>query len=127
MGNGKKEFPVYTDMSAELRYVDLLQEEIELRGEGLTIHTVNNVEETPQKQVSDYYPSGKAKTDCKFCVNDGVFEHDGFDPTHKKGIWKKGKRKICIKKLSMQAQNNKGVWYICDKARMHECHFYEQE
>lgn len=120
MGN-RKESPIFPEMS-EPRYKDLQQEEIELSG--LTVKTVNSVE-TAQKYVDDYYPS--SKLECKHLIHDGVFDYDGFDPTHKKGIWKKGKRTICSKKESLKAQNNKGIWFICDKARMHECHFFEQE
>ena len=126
MANGKKELPIFPEMSAIPKYADLQQEEVELSGKGLTVKTVNSVEAT-QKYVDDYYPSSKSCVQCKHCVHDGIFEHDGFDPTHKKGIWRKGKRTICTKKLSLEAQNNKGIWYICDRERMNECHFFEPE
>lgn len=80
-----------------------------------------------EQAYEDYYPSDKELVECKFCVFDGLFEHDGFDPTHKKGVWKKGEKRICTVKLSLEAQNNKGVWFICDKDKMSRCHFYEEK
>ncbi|MBW2970852.1 hypothetical protein KY320_01685 [Candidatus Woesearchaeota archaeon] len=62
---------------------------------------------------------------CRHCVVDGVFKYEGEDPLYRKGIWKRGKVKVCAKRHSLQEQNNKGVWYVCDEENMHKCHYYE--
>jgi Fe-S-cluster-containing dehydrogenase component len=67
----------------------------------------------------------KQRTGCKYCVYDCVFNHSGMDPVNKVGIWKKGTRRICVKKHSLQFQNNNGQFFICDAENMEQCHFYK--
>ena len=67
----------------------------------------------------------REELECKHCAYDGTFKHDGFDPVNKKGVWEKGERRICVKRHSLETQNNKGTWYICDKERIKKCHFFE--
>ena len=101
-------------------------QELELDHKDLTANMVTSIEESvvPRKVAT---PISKKCTSCRHCVRDGIFEHNGFDPVNKTEIWKKGHRLICTKKLSLEAQNNKGVWYVCDEKNMHKCHFYEPE
>lgn len=63
---------------------------------------------------------------CKYCSCDATFVHDGFDPIYRKGIWQKHKLdNVCVKKMSIDEQNNKGKWMLCDVSCMDNCHFYE--
>ena len=63
---------------------------------------------------------------CRFCSCDATFVHDGMDPIYRKGVWEKHKLdNVCIKKMSIEEQNNKGKWMLCDTGCMHKCHFYE--
>lgn len=63
---------------------------------------------------------------CKFCSCDATFVHDGFDPIYRKGIWQRHRLdNVCVKKMSIEEQNNRGKWMICDLSSMGKCHFYE--
>jgi len=65
---------------------------------------------------------------CKHCSCDATFDSDCLDPVYKKGIWMKHKlENICIKRMSIAEQNNRGKYQICDIGRMSKCHFYEAE
>ena len=63
---------------------------------------------------------------CRFCSYHSLFEHNGEDPIYKKGVWIKKGQGVCTKHHSLDFQNNRGMWYLCDEDRMHECHFYEK-
>lgn len=62
---------------------------------------------------------------CKFCCFHTIFKHDGEDPIFKKGIWVKTGNGICTRHHSLEMQNNRGIWYICDTETAQKCHLYE--
>ncbi len=63
---------------------------------------------------------------CRYCSCDATFVHDGFDPIYRKGIWERHKLdNVCTKKMTIEEQNNRGKWMVCDTENMGKCHFYE--
>ncbi len=118
--------------SANVKYSDMIQDEIELLEKEPRIsmtssfdEKLGSVPEILKEQSSMNEPTEAERLKCKYCVYDGIFEHDGFDPVNKRGVWKKGKKRICTKRQSLESQNNNGVWYVCDIKNMKKCHFFE--
>ena len=93
---------------------------------GGKIENIQGVELPKQESEKSISKKGKLPK-CKYCAIDGVFQYGGENPLYRKGIWKKGKTKVCAKRHSILEQNNKGVWYVCDEEQMQKCHYYEPE
>ncbi|MFH1399864.1 MAG: hypothetical protein ABIG95_07210 [Candidatus Woesearchaeota archaeon] len=76
-------------------------------------------------EVAAHPISKKCTGECKHCIYEGVFKNTSQNPMYKKGVWKKDGRRICVKMESLQIQNNKGSWFICDEKQIQKCHFYD--
>lgn len=61
---------------------------------------------------------------CQFCVNNSLFVYDSRDPSHKKGIFQKGDKFVCVKFDSLKHQRNKGTYYVCDLNFQHKCYYF---